>query len=56
METMAYKLGAHTCYVQGMQAYMFMKIHVYSTLARLVVKEEKKTQTQYTTFRCNTKT
>ena len=27
-----------------------MKIHVYSTLARLVVKEEKKeTQTQYTT-------
>ena len=26
----------HTC------IYMYMKIHVYSTLARLVVKEEKK--------------
>ena len=31
-----------------MQSYM--KIHVYSTLARLVVKEEKKTQTRNTTI------
>ena len=29
--------------------YMNMKIHVYSTLAKLAIKGEKKTQTQYTT-------